>query len=242
MRIFINFEECLEEIKRDLAEMGHEVRPKSYQNKIIENDPNFYTQEITNYTYMVLNPNVDELNTTQPWADKEFEERVSGMALNPGEAWKSREEVWKEFLDSRGKFDYSYPERLNPTRDIHLPDSHLQPLHKIAKELLNNPDSRQCFLSIWEAEDIYKIGGFKRVPCSLGYLFQIRENKLQVTYLQRSADFATHFQNDLYLAVKIAQFVANTIYLHGGPQYEVGAFIHWVGSLHIYKKDIEKVF
>lgn len=238
----MNFVEGLEEIKRDLAEMGHEVRPKSYQNKNIEGNPDYFTKEITNYTYMVLNPNPSELKSTQPWADLEFEERISGEKLNPGKAWESRKEVWTEFINEEGKFDYSYPERFNPKRDFDLPDCGLQPIQKIAKELKDNPDSRQCFLNIWEAQDIFKIGGFKRVPCSLGYLFQIREGKIQITYLQRSADFATHFNNDLYLAVRLAEHVAELIELHGGPRYEVGAFIHWVGSLHIYKKDIKQVF
>lgn len=235
MRIFMDFKEGLEEIKRDLAEMGHEVKPKSYQNKNVEGNPDFFTKELTNYTYMVLNPNPLELEATQPWADLEFKERVSGERLNPGEAWKSREEVWTEFLDENGKFDYSYPERMNHIHKI-------QPLHRIAKELTHNPDSRQCFLSIWEAEDIYNIGGYKRVPCSLGYQFQIREGKIQITYLQRSADFATHFNNDLYLAVRLAEHLAYIIKSQGGPEYKVGAFIHWVGSLHVYHKDIQGVF
>lgn len=245
MRIFMNFGEAMEEIKRDLAEMGHTVHPKSVQNQIVEGNPDYDTKELTNYTYMVLNPaeSLNELNPSQPWSDLEAQERFGNERLNPGEAWKSRPEIWGQYIDKEtGKNDYTYPERFNPKRSIDAPDSNLSPMDKIAKELANNPDSRQCFLAIWDPQDIYNIGGYKRVPCSLGYQFQIREGKLNITYLQRSADFATHFDNDLYLAVRTAMEISQRIGDMTGTYYPIGSYTHWIGSLHIFKKDIKEVF
>lgn len=253
MRLFMNFAEATNEIRRDLKEMGHRVHPKSYQNKDISNDPNFATQELTNYVYMVINPmsTLEQLNITKPWADEEAKERFSGKRLNPGEAYKTRDDIWNEFL-VHGKFDYSYPQRLNPVGLINTEKLGDKPeeievgmvdsIQLVADELAQNPDSRQCFIPLFDAMDLNNLGGKKRVPCTLGYQIQIRENMLHITYLQRSSDFATHFQNDVYLAIRLLEEIANRIEKQNGTRYQLGSFTHWIGSLHIYAKDVKNVF
>lgn len=247
MRMYMDFTECREEIKRDLAEMGHIVKPKSYQNKVVEGDPNFETKELRNYVYTIIQPQLSEVNkyANQPWCDDEAKERFCGERLNPGEAYKHRKELWEEFMVD-GKQDYTYPERFNPeviAFEGYEPYTYdVDQLHEIAVELADNPDSRQCYLSIWEPADIQYIGGKKRVPCTLGYLFQVRDNELHITYMQRSCDFIEHYSNDVYLAIATAHELARRIEKEGGPQYSVGTFTHFIGSMHIYKKDIKGVF
>lgn len=225
MRFYKDFKEALSEIKRDLAEMGIEVHPKTYQDKYIADDPNFATLELQNYVYTVLHPNPDDLGPVQPWADMEFEERISGIKYNPGNSWKKRLDVWEQFLESDGRFAYTYPERMAHQLDI------------IADEAEDNPDSRQLYMGIWDPnKDIYRLGGLSRVPCSLGYLFQIRGGILNVTYFMRSMDYVTHMENDMYLAHMLQRWMANRI---GVPE---GRFTHFVASLHIFKKDVKGVF
>lgn len=224
MRIYSNFTDSMNEIKRDLAEMGINIHPHSYQNKDISHDPNFATLELQNYIYTVTDPDVSKLSPTQPWADAEFNERTSRKPLNPGEAYKLRPEVWDQFLDNHGKFDYTYPERF------------LGCIDPIIEELRGNLHSRQLFLPMFDKNDLTWLGGEKRIPCTLGYLFQYRQGMLNITYLQRSADFATHFHNDCYLAVRMMQHIAAKAGL--AP----GMYTHYIGSLHIFKKDIAGVF
>ena len=50
MRLYVKAEEAFEEIKRDLAEMGIWVRPKTMQDKIIEGNPDYETTELQNYS------------------------------------------------------------------------------------------------------------------------------------------------------------------------------------------------
>jgi thymidylate synthase len=228
MRIYTNFREATNEIKRDLAEMGIDVKPHSYQNKNVEGNPEFYTKELQNYIYTVTQPKLNDLDATQPWAKLEFAERVSGNPVNPGEAYKSRSEVWNQFLNFDGEFDYTYPERLT------CYGGHNQ-VELTINVLRNDPDSRQCYISIWD-KDIIEAGGYSRIPCTLGYQFQIRNGALNITYLQRSSDFATHFQNDLYLAHKLQYHIADKLSI------PVGLYTHWIGSLHIFQKDIKGVF
>jgi thymidylate synthase len=225
MRIFRNFEEALGEIKRDLSEMGLEVHPQTMQDKVVEGDTDYFTKELQNYDYTVKDAmqSIDQLSPVQPWADAEFKERVSGLHLKPGTAWLHRPEVWTEFLHD-GQFAYTYPDR--------MADS----LGKIIEELKKHPESRQLYLNIWEGTDLNFLGGGSRVPCSLGYLFQLRYGKLNITYMMRSCDFVTHFQNDVYLATRLMNYVAE----QAGVQ--PGNFSHFIGSFHIYKKDTQGVF
>jgi thymidylate synthase len=227
MRIYVDFKkEALGEIKRDLVEMGIKIHPKSYQDKIVEHDPAFDTLEIQNYTYTVINPRTEDLTPTQPWADAEFRERITRPPVNPGEAWELRKEVWTEFRCADGKFGYNYPERF----------AQYDQIERIIKRIKVDPDSRQLFLAVYQPSDIQYMGGVSRIPCTIGYQIQIRSGLLHLTYIQRSCDFATHYNNDVYLAVMMQRYIAEK------TGYRVGRFTHFVMSLHLFKKDGKGVF
>jgi thymidylate synthase len=231
MRIYVKADEAFEEIKRDLSEMGIWVRPKTMQDKIIEGNPDYETTELQNYCYTILDAKSSDIpGVIQPWADAEFIERITepknGEFINPGEAWKLRENVWGEFFHD-GKFGYSYNELIWNNNQF----------TKIVERLKEDPDSRQLWISLWDpTRDPDLLGGVSRVPCSLGYGFQVREGKLNMHYIMRSCDFSTHFSNDVYLAIKLLEYVAE---LTG---YEVGNFTHTIFSLHVYRKDLKEVF
>lgn len=225
MRIYQNFREAIGEIIRDVKEMGVVIRTTSYQNKVIENDDSFETLELTNYMYTVTGPREEDLNPIQPWADIEFEERLYSC-VNPGEAWKHRSDVWTEFLNEEGQFDYTYSERFNT----------LQLFDTLIQNLKVDKFSRQHYISIWNPRDIKNALGKRRIPCSLGYLFQVRQGALNITYLQRSADLVTHFENDIYLAFRLQKEVASIL------GESIGQFTHWLGSIHVFKKDVKDVF
>lgn len=229
MRIYTNWDECYNEILRDLAEMGIVVRPKTMQDKNVEGNPDYETKELQNYSYMLLNPKSQEITgVVQPWADAEFKERIDsvGYPINPGEAWKLRKEVWSEYIHD-GKLAYTYNEMLWNNNQ----------LGKVMDRMLKDPDSRQLWVSLWNPnKDPDLLGGISRVPCSLGYGFQVREGHLNMHYVMRSCDFATHFCNDVYLAIKLLEWVSN---MTGFP---VGNFTHTMFSVHVYNKDIKGVF
>lgn len=227
MRIYMDATEAIEEIKRDLAEMGITVKPSTMQDKYVKGNPDYETLELQNYCYTILDAKANEVpGVSQPWADAEFKERIMEGFSNPGEAYKLREEVWNEFLHD-GKFAYTYNERLN----------HNNQLTKIVNRLREDPDSRQLWMSLWDPSiDPNHLGGVSRVPCSLGYGLQVREGKLNLHYVMRSADFSVHFRNDVYLAMRLLEHIAD---LTG---YEVGSFTHTMFSLHVYRKDMVNVF
>ena len=232
MRIYTEASEAFEEIKRDLAEMGIWVHPKTMQDKNVEGNPDYETTELQNYCYTILDAKSKDIpGVCQPWADEEFKERITdpetvGGFINPGEAWKLRDNIWGEFFHN-GKFGYSYNELIWNNDQF----------NKIVNRLKEDPDSRQLWISLWDpTRDPDLLGGVSRVPCSLGYGIQVREGKLNMHYVMRSCDFSTHFPNDVYLAIKLLEYVAEI------TGYEVGSFTHTIFSLHVYRKDLKEVF
>lgn len=234
MRFYNSFGDAFNEIERDLAELGVKVHTESWQGKDVREVEGFSTLELVNYAYTVSVPQslgvLDQaINPTQPWADVEFQERISPDHINPGQAFHLRPEVWNPHLkhddDPRTTrahyFDYTYNERL-------------QQLPQLIELLRAEPLTRRAYLPIYWEDDVGLFG--KRVPCSLGYHFMYRQDALNITYTMRSADFLTHFRNDVYLACRMLHHVAHEVDL------PVGSFTHFINSLHVFEKDVAGVF
>lgn len=225
MRIYANAYELMSEVFREVWEMGHIIHPNSMQNKVVKDDDDFSTKEITNYSYCLTTVFKRGFlfyadPSAKDWADAEFEERVATQYTNPGTAWKERAEIWKQFLNEKGEFDYAYHDRIEKS------------LNLVIEELKKNPDSRQAIISIWDPNiDPKGLGGEFRVPCSMYYQILVRNERVHIVYNQRSADVVTHFGNDVYLAWRLMEYVAEKINILPGYLY------HNIGSLHAYKKD-----
>lgn len=231
MRIYRNCKEAASETKRELKEMGVEVKLETYQDKVIKDNPDYYTNELLGYSYMIMDTSdKDELplafnkNPEESlWAEKEFEERISCTKVNPGEAYKLRS-VWEEFMHD-GKFAYSYPERINDQ------------IERVIDCLSETPSSRNAIVSFWDPEiDKYRIGGKQRVPCSMYYQFLIRDGKLNMIYNIRSNDLMQHWCWDVFLAIKVQEYISEKLDL------PIGWFTQQIGSLHGYQKDLKGIF
>ena len=243
MRIYSNPYELMSETARNLWEMGNEVKPRTYQNKVIEGDDDFITKELICEQYCLTHMEdpaaLFVFTKSKDWAEAEFEERVCGRMENPGKAWELRKDVWEEFLVG-GFFDYTYAERMNET--VSYKGKAFSKLEAVIELLRNDNDTRKAILNIYgevgldEDCDSNYLGGEKRIPCSMYYDFLIRENargekQLNICYHQRSSDFVTHFGNDVYLAWRLMEYVASEVGIKPGYLY------HTIDSLHSYKKD-----
>ena len=233
MRIFQNCFEAASEVKREVAEMGKEVRLNTYQDKNIEGNPDYYTRELLAYSFMIHEPKdkhrlLEVFNKTEEdkkWCLAEFKERIGQEFLNPGEAWKLREEVWKPFLEEDGKFSYTYSERIGFQ------------LENVIEMLKKNEHSRNGIVSIWDSVlDEPKIGGKRRVPCSIDYQFLIRNDKINLIYHIRSNDVMTHWCFDVWMAISMMEYVAEKL------NKNIGDFYQFIGSLHAYEKDLKGIF
>lgn len=230
MRIYSNSFELMSETGRELNSYGQLVKPKTYQNKVIEGNEDFHTKELICQQYCLTSLGdpvwLFVFSHSKEWADAEFKERIdtSGI-INPGKAWELRKDLWEQFLVN-GKFDYTYNERM-----VILPYT--------IQLLKSDSDTRKAVLPIFNGngeDDTLYYHGNKRIPCSMYYDFLIRQNGkgekvLHICYHQRSSDFVTHFGNDVYLAWRLMEYVAQEVGIKPGYLY------HTIDSLHAYKKD-----
>lgn len=230
MRIYSNSFELMSEMGRELNSYGQIVKPKTYQNKVIEGNEDFITKELICQQYCLTSLGdpvwLFVFSHSKEWADAEFKERIdTSDIINPGKAWELRKDLWEQFLVN-GKFDYTYNERM-----VILPYT--------IQLLKSDSDTRKAVLPIFNGngeDDTLYYHGNKRIPCSMYYDFLIRQNGkgekvLHICYHQRSSDFAQHFGNDIYLAWRLMEYVAQGVGVKPGYLY------HTIDSLHIYKKD-----
>jgi len=228
VRIFANTKEMQSEVHRDLFEMGVRVAPKTMQDKKVEGNEDFSTIELTAYAFAIMDTSdIDEMikdrGDNLEWCYADFKERTSPDHVNPGEAYKLRDE-WAEFVHG-GEFAYTYNERIR------------YQLQKTIDVLKFDDATRQAVLTIYEgAQDSDNRAGKKRVPCSMYYQFMIRDGQLDVIYTMRSNDFMTHFGYDIWMANALRNHIAEAVGV------KPGRLIYFGGSLHAYQKDLPKTF
>jgi thymidylate synthase len=108
-------------------------------------------------------------------------------------------------------------------------------LNDVVALLKRSPMTRQAYLPVWFPEDTganYE----QRVPCTLGYHFLLRNGVLGITYFIRSCDFVRHFSDDVYMAGRLCQWVADQV-----ADGNVGYLSMHIGSFHIFDGDVAKL-
>lgn len=228
------------------------------------------TQELLNSSFTLYLDEEEDLTIYRalidpnlPWADDHFEkERVSGEPINPGTTWRE----WPYALvadkhrregEKDRQFDHSYAERYWPkyagkteggyidgdqdplpcTGGIRFPYGDLEDLVNM---LANEPTTRQAYLPVWFPEDLAAATIEKRVPCTLGYHFIMRDNQLHIIYPMRSCDFIRHFRDDVYLTLRLLLWVLERCRMIN-PEFwnnvAPGTFTMHITSLHIFESD-----
>lgn len=114
-------------------------------------------------------------------------------------------------------------------------------LNDVIKQLKDNPLTRQAYLPIFFPEDTGSKGNI-RVPCTLGYLFEMEEDKLNCTYYIRSCDVYRHLRNDIYLAYCLMYHVWISIWEDeiketGKITTKLGTLNMKIANLHLFEND-----
>lgn len=240
-----------------------EVDVGEWQSMKIDN-PAMVTKELQNVVFEIeIPPNPLVLQQTVqpnlPWAEDHFRERVSGKPLNPppsAASWPYTRSGHEDVTNSSGQFSHTYPERFWPkeaNRNVcgnpscfmedHQPLAGIRfaygDLNDVIKQLAVSPQTRQAYLPVWFPEDTGAVHK-ERVPCTLGYHFLVRRNKLNTTYFIRSCDFVRHFDDDVYMAGRLLQWVVQQL-MRLRVEVEVGNLTMHICSLHIFKGDVPKL-
>lgn len=218
----MNLRDAIKNLRRELYHYGLPVKTENWQG--MENPPAFL--EILNASFEAQMPETAEqaeaeCNPLLPWANEHFAERVSGLPLNPppsAERWLKGNE---SSLEANGKFSHSYPERMH------------QVVFQAAELLKQDPTTRQCFVPMWTAEDNTMTLENRRVPCSLGWHFILRDGFLHCYYPMRSCDGLRHFHNDIYFAALLTQWMIKKSGINAKP----GLLTFHAVSFHCFEND-----
>jgi hypothetical protein len=198
-----------------------------------------------------------------PWAEEHFRERVSGVPYNPAPShvrWPWAQHNAKH-QDGAQQFSHTYPERFWPKHahqhKVPRGEMHnqtcdgLRGIRYAYGDLMDVVDlldrslyTRQAYLPVWFPEDTGSQEQV-RVPCTLGYHFIVRPqagsgqapiDRLHMVYYIRSCDYVRHFRDDIYMAGRLAQWMAEMLNGRGHTVFPDSLTMH-ITSLHSFVGD-----
>ena len=247
--IYTNFKDAIRKANKDLLSMGLGVNTITWQGK---SSDKFSTLELLNYSFSCEIPHTveelqEQINPNLPWAENHFLERVSGEPLNPGREYKN----WPFYREDRGMreftsgaeplFSHTYMERIwCPARPgIRYGWGNLDDVIEL---LRLDPHTRQAYLPIFFPEDAGAgLRVRRRTPCTIGYHFMLRGDKLHIFYTIRSCDALRHFIDDLYLTARLDMWVLDQLRYRDGASWAniiPGNLSVQIFSFHIFQDDI----
>lgn len=273
MTVYPNFSHATQMIRNDFPILGRKVVTSRWQGVNVADKPDMQMVEMfnTSFTIPMSHRNIEELQIdtgcNMPWAEDHFQERVRGEPLNPGTTWR----YWPwgnsadKFRDAKGQFNHNYMERYWPryagmteegrgtTFELSMGDAPMNTgirgvygdLDDVVELLTKDPYTRQAYLPVWFPEDT-GVGDGGRKPCTLGYHFLMRNDRLHITYYIRSCDFVRHFADDCYLTARLAWWMIDRLteghdhHLWSGVK--PGMFVMHIASLHMFVNDYITMF
>jgi hypothetical protein len=258
------FDAVHSELGVDLLDRADRVEVPTWHAQDVRGNEMLVSHELQNVSFESEIPsNMEEtqalVEPQLPWAERHFQERISGEPLNPPPSaaeWQTAgvaDKHRKDFGGETEQYSHTYPERFWPRRagaDAWTDQGYVTggedhfgirfrygDLQDVVTLLGKEPLTRQAYLPVWFPEDTGAHHG-ERVPCSLGYHFMIRgEAELSVTYMIRSVDFMRHFRDDVYLAMRLAQWIDEQL----GGGFGGGTLTMHIMSLHYFEGDRKRM-
>jgi hypothetical protein len=210
---------------------GERVDTGHWQGYATDGRPDLVTNEIVNLHFSCWIPPsgkeaIEEVGPSMPWAEEEFWERVGGEARNPHNSLH----LWPWWHDQiETPFTHTYSERFWPryaggqNKTINLAGQKFGEmehnagiryrygdLDDLVELLYAHPYTRQATLPIFFPEDTGAVHG-GRIPCTLHYHFLLRGQQLHLFYAIRSCDAVRHFRDDVYIAMRLCQWVIEVL-------------------------------
>lgn len=243
MRIFGSLSEAFNGAGQFLINTALKVEAKKWQS--VENPQPFIEGLFFSFRAPIpetISELQDNIKPNLPWAEEHFQERISGEPWNPPPShvnWPFAQKD-NEKHTKYTKFSHSYPERLWPKRagdntrvwDVEGIRFSYGDLNDVIKLLIDDPLTRQAYVPIFFPEDTGAHHG-ERIPCTIGYQFIQRKGFLHCIYTIRSCDFLRHFQDDIYMAARLTQWLC----WKTGDGWKPGFLKMDIGSLHVWESE-----
>ncbi|WP_405657805.1 thymidylate synthase [Streptomyces sp. NBC_00079] len=158
--------------------------------------------------------------------------------LNP--AFAAAETVW-HLLGSDAPWIFDYNSRLRRYADdgflrgaygprMRRWGGRIDQLAEVIRTLRTDPDSRRAVIQLYDPS--LDAAGHRDVPCTLGFRFQLRQGRLNMSTTMRSQDVWLGLPYDLFFATVLHELMA------GWVGADLGAYHHHVDSLHLYETDL----
>ena len=98
--------------------------------------------------------------------------------------------------------------------------------------LKRKPSSRRAVIQLFDATDLLE--PYKSIPCTCTLQFLARDDRLHMFVAMRSNDAFLGLPHDVFSFTMLQELIARSV------DMEVGEYKHCAGSLHLYKKDVER--
>lgn len=231
-----NFNEAYSDILRDvLYRYDYLVSPRGVE-----------IRELLNYSFTVRSPTCEPVRTRDlernatiaAYTQKELDVYCSGSNLVSDFARAST--FWNKIANPDQTINSAYGHLLwvnAPCGDPRFTDKRLTPWQWAKQSLIADKDTRQAI--IYFNLPIHAWQGNKDFPCTLTGLFNIRDDKLNLSIVMRSNDVVLGLPYDyifwVFLLDKMLEDLRSTY-----PNLKKGSCTHFAHSLHLYTKDLDK--
>ena len=163
-----------------------------------------------------------ERKWSEEYAEAEWQWYLSGdpHVVTLGDIYGKIPEIWKRMADPKGYVNSNYGYQWDRNGQ----------LDRIIQMLQDNPDNRQCAISIYDGKEIdeYKYD----TPCTYAVQFTIVHGRLDMCVTMRSNDLWYGFCNDQYQFSKLQEMVSQRL------DIETGVYYHFAHNMHLYNDKI----
>ena len=197
-------------------------------DKIIQEGINFGdTKALFNIGFYITDPKDRKIiNKERAWkedyAEAEWQWYLSGdpKVSTLGDIYGKVPEIWKRMANPDGKVNSNYGYQWDRNGQ----------LDRIIQMLQDNPDNRQCAISIYDGKEIDDYS--HDTPCTYAVQFTIVHNRLDMCVTMRSNDLWYGFCNDQYQFSKLQEMVSKRL------EIETGVYYHFAHNMHLYNDKI----
>ena len=185
------------------------------------------TKALFNVGFYITDPKDRKIiNKERKWkedyAEAEWQWYLSGdpHVGTLGEIYGKIPEIWKRMADAKGYVNSNYGYQWDRNGQ----------LDRIIQMLQDNPDNRQCAISIYDGKEIDDYS--HDTPCTYAVQFTILHGRLDMCVTMRSNDIWYGFCNDQYQFSKLQEMVSKRLNI------ETGVYYHFAHNMHLYNDKI----
>lgn len=182
----------------------------SNHGKKITDERGGVIKEYLNLLIVLNNPYIDKIPKESSWNVERLDEYSRQLITG----------------DNPQNFEYTYGQRLRNW------DEKIDQIDYVIKKLKRSKTTRRATAVTWIPTIDTKVD---EAPCMIVNDFKIRDEKVHLTSLFRSHDFAGAYPANMYALTKLLGFVAENVGL------EPGTITNLSISAHIYDHDFDKI-